>query len=727
VAQKKTTRKKQTAAGARARHPRERLQFKQLITANPNYFGNLLESPFKPVKEMATNAIYEELTCVGYNPSLKLLEGTVAIKLPGGYGGNLCLAGTFEHVRFFVDYGGGWQDVGVASFNIHDIPNVQDCADQPDKPLTYVVTLPIDPETDYCGNPVLPIVRAILSWQVLPPAGDPNWVPVWGNIVEQHIQIGPRPWYWWDLFKFADIDLAQIKLPPQFEEIKLQPIPLPDPPPLSLEEVATRYKKLSRRKEAEVEVEPHRFTLPHLKMLAPDVAIDQQSVSSLAAEVQALDIDWGSVIDAFNETNANVSYEEIECLGLDYNLERLVATFRVKLPYGYSGQLCEAGSTEYIAFWADWDDTCEWTYLGTVPINVHDFPTIPADGLSYSAVLPVSLDAYRRGCAEPKIARVRAVLSWSIPPSTTDPDALTTWGNRLDAHVQIRPGDPVPPGIPYISILGGIGVADIDIFGTGMTLPGAMFALTGSSADPWDSTRQCPFGGLIVLQGPPVVGSRYRVRVRPTTTLAESIVTSPIRTVNFLGAGTWRFADPDGCFAYLDPLQNIDNLLGWWTPSGDELWEVRVEIVEPAPGTGILAVTPWHRVQLDNTRPERKPPLGPLSPPTIDISIDSGGDCKDFTVGTTITGHFVARDIHFGAYTLSTLPASMLPNSPSPSYGLVQTAPSPGNTWTLDTTGMDPCGYVILLQAWDRTIVNSSPGGHNYNSDDVGFCLRAFE
>jgi len=38
---------------------------------------------------------------------------------------------------------------------------------------------------------------------------------------------------------------------------------------------------------------------------------------------------------------------------------------------------------------------------------------------------------------------------------------------------------------------------------------------------------------------------------------------------------------------------------------------------------------------------------------------------------------------------------------------------------------MKPCGYVILLQVWDRTIVGSSYSSHNYNFTDVGFCLRA--
>jgi hypothetical protein len=47
-------------------------------------------------------------------------------------------------------------------------------------------------------------------------------------------------------------------------------------------------------------------------------------------------------------------------------------------------------------------------------------------------------------------------------------------------------------------------------------------------------------------------------------------------------------------------------------------------------------------------------------------------------------------------------------------------------TFTLSTVGMTPCGYTILLQAWDRALVSDSCSGH-YNEDGVGFCLRKKE
>jgi len=36
----------------------------------------------------------------------------------------------------------------------------------------------------------------------------------------------------------------------------------------------------------------------------------------------------------------------------------------------------------------------------------------------------------------------------------------------------------------------------------------------------------------------------------------------------------------------------------------------------------------------------------------------------------------------------------------------------------------DPCGYVVQIESYDRAVVNSSPGGHNYGRDDTGLCLR---
>ncbi len=149
----------------RAPHAKERASFDKLLLENPNYFGNFPESGLEAVLPLSGNTAYEELTCVGYNPDRDELEATVQIKLPTGYGGNLCSAGSTEYVRFFVDYGSGFQDAGLASFNAHDIPNSIDCAEKPTKPLTYVVTFPHDPKRAF-GQVVSRTSARHLYWSV---------------------------------------------------------------------------------------------------------------------------------------------------------------------------------------------------------------------------------------------------------------------------------------------------------------------------------------------------------------------------------------------------------------------------------------------------------------------------------------------------------------------------------------------------------------------------------
>jgi hypothetical protein len=94
-------------------------------------------------------------------------------------------------------------------------------------------------------------------------------------------------------------------------------------------------------------------------------------------------------------------------------------------------------------------------------------------------------------------------------------------------------------------------------------------------------------------------------------------------------------------------------------------------------------------------------------------------------VGTLLSGNFVARDTYLGSYSLGVEPNVNPPGVgvPVPDSGLVNTAVAPGDPWTLDTTGMTPCGYVIRVVAADRAIVNSQAVGH-HSTDSDGFCLE---
>ena len=421
----------------------ERQHFKMLLASNPNYFGNLAASQFKPVKKIVSNTSYEQLHCIGYHQDRDLLEATIHLMRPSGYNGSLCQPGSTEYVRFYIDYGSGWQDLGVSSFNAHDIPVSQDCAKQSTKPLISVVTLQVDPKRNICKAPVLPLVRAILSWETPPPANTPNWPPVWGNVLERHIQIKPRRPYIKDIYDDISASIGKpVKVPPLFEEVQLIPIPLPDPAPdaLPLESLAKLYaaapEKGAHAVEGKFAVAPHRFALPYLQSALLSGGIDQNGIAANIASWEKLGLNWQDAIKALDQTKADVTYEELRCLGLDYNREWLVATVEIKQPSGYSGKLCDPGSDEYVAFWVDWG--FGFQYEGTASAAVFDSGSHLGSELEIRVGLPVDFSRHMpaEGLAAATI-KVRAVLSWNTPPSTTHPYAPVVWGNSLDLRLVI--------------------------------------------------------------------------------------------------------------------------------------------------------------------------------------------------------------------------------------------------------------------------------------------------
>jgi hypothetical protein len=166
-----------------------RSNFKELIAANPNYFGSAPESNQTSVFPLSYDTQYEQLISIGFNPILSVLKATIEIKLWYGFHGDLCSNGSLEYVRFYVSYGGGWDDLGAVTVNTHNIPDVLDYSDTFVLPLFYVLTLPLQPSAQQnCTVPQLPEIRAILSWNQLPPPSSPIFAPTYGNTLDQHIQ-----------------------------------------------------------------------------------------------------------------------------------------------------------------------------------------------------------------------------------------------------------------------------------------------------------------------------------------------------------------------------------------------------------------------------------------------------------------------------------------------------------------------------------------------------------
>jgi len=364
-----------------------------------------------------------------------------------------------------------------------------------------------------------------------------------------------------------------------------------------------------------------------------------------------------------------------------------------------------------VTFWADWNNDCSWSYVGTTSVAVHDINPLPEGGLCYAAVLHVDLTHHRQACSTPKVVRIRAVLSWNTPPSTVNPDVIPTWGNRLDTHVQIAPGPVVQPGTvrPIIGFLGGIPISQIFPV-SGLTTPSAQFALLGGgvAADPDGLGRGCPFARRVAVQGPAFPGYSYRVQVKRPADLTWQTVNNPFTVWDETGTIATLQTPVGEYFAYRPHAVNADNILAEWDTTGDDLWEVKLDILGAA---GVDS----HRLQLHNSGPEA----------SIDIDI-LAGNCGKFPVGTILSGHFVARDEYMASYGLGTAPFSAPPGALTPFTPVyIQTAPAPvGHPWALNTAGMKPCGYVVSVSVVSLAIYNSSP---SYASapGSAGFCLEA--
>lgn len=701
--------------------PDERAKFRALVLGNPNYFGNIKDSPFPPVLQIQLNRTYEDLGCVGFQPQFNRLDAVVYVNEPSGYGGGICTRGTQEYVRFYMsgDNGATWMDVGLTSFTAWDIP----VGTVGRRRLEYAVTLQVNPAKRFCFIDNFYLVRAILSWNVPPPPNTPNFVPVWGDIHNTHIQIDPRRLILIDEL----LATAQIKLPPQLANVLdlAQPVPVLEPKPLGAAELQVLYKGK--------DVAPHRYALAELHQLVSQPAmLDTLMAPGFGGVLPELGLDLSVVLPQLFPTDGNTSFEELECIGLNPNQDALVGVIRVKLPSGYSGGPCTAGSREYVSFWGDFNNNGIFeTYLGTTSVNVHDYDKIPREGLEYSVFLPVNLDRYRRPCQRgPVVVPIRAILSWQVAPPPANPNFVPVWGNREQTLIHIRPGSVVSGHPPFIETVGSMAVGDID--GAGYANGPAQ--LVGFTA------KQSPFGGEVVITGhlanPTDISAgatalKYKVTVDDGSGPQVLTNTFSVARTQLLN-GIWSIlpsvvqsTDAGGYYTYREDLTGgpgnaqfyvAGNVLARWQTAGKTgTWTITIESVDAAnvvyPGNTIT-------VRIDNSSPQF--PLGSFK------ITSGGGTCGDFTIGDIIEGTYQVTDEHFGSLNLSVQPPlGGVFTAPVPLPRTYPTVPTTGESgiWRLDTTGMPKCGYVIRLGAADRTIVNSGDIGFG-NEAFVGLCLK---
>ena len=675
------------------------------------------------------NTHWEQLACVGYNPQVGKLEAVVLIKRGTGYSGGLCTNGSSEFVRFFVDWGAGFEHVGLASFKAHDIP------DTPvnHHPIDYAVELALDVGRHRrpCGSPVLPKVRAILSWNV-PPNLDPNQIPIYGNRLDAHIQISP-------LLPLASSGTVVSKLTGL--AALHEALTAVDLPSLSLAELAQAYKQAN--------IPSHRFLLPALAPLLHSTTPGHLPIAAEAEALKKLGIDLTAAAQAVLQSKGDVAFEELTCIGLESDIDTLGAVIRIKRPFGYSGDLCHRGSNEYVAFWADWDNNGTFDdYLGTAQVRVHDLDgALPSDGVAYSVSLFSPIFAkHLRACATPMVVRIRGVLSWTVPPSTVNPNAPVAWGNRLDVLVQLRPsiGDGL---IDAIYRVGGVAIPDISTTSF-LAYPSAV--LSGLCSQP---AMDRPFGDLVTVQGRlyntgPAGSVRYRVRYKPhgaadvegnwaPVALAQHN-TLIIPPATFIPVDQVAGSEPGvggGWFDYLEdmtvspPKFEIDaRLADWYTGTLEGQYDLRLEyrrVVDPA---GFYHRSIIVTITLHNHNFVTDVVPGAALDPLLDLDIVIlGGDCHSYAQGNTINGAVRVVDPYFWTWTLDIEPASHVHGAAvSPPCRVYTSLADGGDTsasYTIDTSKLDKCGYALILRGSDRTIRSNNGAVTHTAAKAVGFSV----
>jgi hypothetical protein len=731
--------------------PKTREEFRQLMLGNPNYFGNLEDAPFKAVAAQAGNTSFEELVGLGYQPQLDRLVAIVHVKQMFGYSGTLCDAGSYQNVRFFVDWNndGNWTDLGVARFNSHDIPE--------DDSLHYAISIPLNPELRRCDMPMLPRVRAILSWNDTPPAGRHDYLPPWGNALDTHIQIQALPEFIFEMIpSLADELVGKINME-IIETMQKYGLIFGDEL-MNGQSLMLSPEQLIAYKEAKIP--PIRYAAGYLAHLAKIKSAAE--IAELAPMIQQqLGFNIGALFDQWhNPGQGNRSYEELTSVGYDRDRRMLSAIVHLKQPLGYGGDLCSLGSPEYVSFWV-WDETMmAWSRLGISSVRVHDIP-IPADGLDYEVCLPVDFSRYQKPCHEGFTAlRVRAILSWNTP--ATDPNRFPFWGGRADVTIEVKPGPAIPVGtqMPFFTSVGDMAVCDINP-ATGLANGPGMFTA--------GMVQDAPFGGSITISGyfsnPPtsfgMAKPKYRISVRPfDPTLPEYAnpwqpLTNEFRTLvaTSIGGGVvartfmTQTPDHDGYYTYQEVIgpnewQMVDErALGRLiTANPHGVYEIKLEGKDAfgsMVSTGTITCPDGSmrqsvRVHIDNQRPHAELRItGVMRKGTNQVV--AVGECDKFAVGDKLIGTYVATDKHFARANLIVRP------DPRPAAQAVISAPvmrgvsryagglnpfgERGSTWELDTTNMRPCGYTLTLDVVDRTIVDSSTVEHWRTAVTVGFSL----
>lgn len=112
-------------------------------------------------------------------------------------------------------------------------------------------------------------------------------------------------------------------------------------------------------------------------------------------------------------------------------LEQLYASVQLKRDWGYSPQMRDSSSREYVRFYLSLDRGATWHNEGLTAITVSDEPGTRTR--IHLVTKRIDLRARLQSAKHP--ALVRAILSWNTPPPPDAPDWTPLWGNVVEARI----------------------------------------------------------------------------------------------------------------------------------------------------------------------------------------------------------------------------------------------------------------------------------------------------
>ena len=607
------------------------------------------------------------------------------------------------------------------------------------------------------------------------------------------VQIAPK---WLPIIKLSElIQDKQLELKPELlSQVDLeQTLEVNTPIPKSYAELKAMYAKQK--------VPGHRFGFTEVQKLlqqpitsdlvatlpkAPPSPgpVETTEAGLTSAAFLTLGPELGAIIAALLETQGDTTYEQLVCAGYNPETRTLGGVISVKQSNGYSGDLCDPGSTEYVGFWLFYGGS--WHSLGTAQVQVHDLPSVSAaNPVQYAVFRGVNVPEYL--CNQIIGLPLRAILSWQSAP--VDPNTPPVWGNILNTNVQPIIGDTSGDERVRLMRINRVGIAGISNIAENVGL-GPMIGLAHPTGDAQDcnNANYSPFGGPIYIEGDFTLKSdaffnsvngqvlpgahplRYTVQVEGISPASPPVLlTNPFGITVFpanppLGMPsvqmTQSFANVNGltAYTYMEGMTQAVNprTLAAWDAGGLSEGQYRITVTGYEWNGAMyvpLATGPQTKdIYIFNGYPHTElllvnnvPTPVPVQRPQVALHITAPGtDCGDVMVGDTIHGTFSVNDRFFGSLaialepiTISGIPQPLNPvqivvggvNQPNGvAYGQTAQAVTTGmsGTWSLSTVGMTPCGYTVVLSAWDRSLVDDSCVGH-YNQIGVGFCLRAPE